>query len=60
MSESLHTLGWNVRIRRLAWALRIKRYLTLAALMAALGTAVGYGLATRNVRDEDRYADPAE
>ena len=58
VSELLRTAGWNVRMRRLRWALRIRQYLTLATVMATGGTALGYLLATRDVTDEDRYADP--
>jgi hypothetical protein len=60
MSEFLDIVGWNIRLRRMAWAMRIKRYLTLATVMASVGTAIGYVIATRNVTDEDRYAEQAE
>jgi len=57
VSELLRHMGWNVRMRRLSWAMRLRRYVTLATVMASVGTAVGYVLATRNVTDEDRYPD---
>jgi len=58
----LRTIGWNLRMRRMLWGLRIKQYLTLASVMASVGTALGYVVATRDVSDEDPYAtlDEAE
>jgi len=56
IDELLRTFGWNFRVRRMAWALRIKQYATLAAVVGSIGTAIGYAIATRGVVDED--ADP--
>ena len=56
----LRTIGWNLRMRRMQWGLRIKQYFTLATVMASVGTAIGYVVATRNVPDEDRFTDEAE
>ena len=56
MGELLRTVGWKLHIRRSGWMLRIRHQLTLAALTASIGTAVGYAVATRGVVDED--ADP--
>jgi len=56
VGELLRTMGWNVRMRRMALALRIKQYLTLGVVMASVGTAIGYAVATRRVTDE--HPDP--
>lgn len=53
----LDIIGWNFRMRRMQWGLRIKQYLTLAAVMASVGTALGYVVATRNAPDEDGSPD---
>jgi len=58
VGEFLRTMDWKVRMRRMALALRIKHLLTLGAVMASVGTAIGYAVATRNVTVEDRDADP--
>ena len=55
--QLLSTLGWNFRVRRMAWVLRIKQYATVAAVMASIGTAIGYAVATRGVTDEDHDPD---
>lgn len=60
VGEVLRTIGWNVRMRRMRWGLRIRQYVTLATVMASVGTAIGYAVATRNVTDEDRHVDPDE
>jgi len=57
LGEILHALGWNLRIRRLGLGMRIKHYLTLAVLMASVGTAIGYAIATQGVDPDQEYAD---
>ena len=56
----LRIIGWNFRMRRMQWGLRIKQYLTLAAVMASVGTAVGYVVATRDAPGEESFSDPDE
>ena len=58
--ELLRTIGWSVSVRRTAIVHRIQHYTTVAVFLGAIGTAIGYAVATRGHVDPDADDDPGE
>ena len=51
--ELLRSMGFNLRVRKLALLARLRELFTIAFLMASVGTAIGYAVFRRGAVDDD-------
>jgi hypothetical protein len=60
MLTVLTTLAWRIGVVRLAWALRLRRLLSIAIVAVWTGAAVGFGAVRRFLPQDDDADAPAD